>query len=813
MRWIYSLKHWSLAAAVIAMLPAAHADISGKVFRDFNANGTFDTSSGFNELGFAGVDVKAFEASGVQVGSTASSAADGTYTLTGLTSGAKYRIEFSWTAAWLSAGAAGGTSVQFAQDGATHINFALANADEYSSSADPYLAIPQFINGAYNATGRSTQPSLIVIPYTATSPDAGTQTPAPVAKALAVQLGATWGVAYQRSEKTLYTSAVIRRFAGLGPLGTGGIYKVDMSAPTSTATGSLNYIDVSTIGIPTGVDPRDGTSCNSVASQVDQPAHDINAAKQVGTVGLGGISMDNEHERLWLVNMADRKLYALQNVKPSTTPTASDVLGGYAIDLPAGSSCTNGDLRPWAVKYHQGNVYVGAVCDASKGTVDDLAGYVLRFDPDNSVAGFAVEHQFSFNSARNASGTAWNAWRFDELRQAPILSSIEFDLDGSLMLGVIDRFGLVVGPVNYNALDCADTNLSAFTAQGDVLRFCKSGSSYLEDGATGCSTAIPAAVKTYDEYYWGEHGPVSGTNANFNEAAAGGLAFLAGSNQLLTTGVDPKGTDQSGIYWLKNSTGGDDHRYFIYSTMTSGPQTPETMAKTAGLGDIEIISAAAPIEIGNRVWKDTDADGIQDADEAGLDGIDVTLSCGTDEATVTTANGGHYLFSSSTNAPFLKTDAACTVAIDLSVAALKGLALTQQDGDALTSNDPKTDIRDSDASKQGSFAELAFQVGASGDNNHSLDFGFKSSLTDLTLSKTLNKTSAKRGDTISYTLTLTNESTVDASNVAVTDLLPAALVYVSQSGDGSYDAVTGVWSLGQVAGSSTKQLTINATIQ
>jgi hypothetical protein len=74
--------------------------------------------------------------------------------------------------------------------------------------------------------------------------------------------------------------------------------------------------------------------------------------------------MDNEHERLWLVNMADKKLYGINNVKPSTTPTAADVLGGYTIALPAGSACQGGELRPWGIKYHEGNVYVGAVCDA-----------------------------------------------------------------------------------------------------------------------------------------------------------------------------------------------------------------------------------------------------------------------------------------------------------------------------------------------------------------------------------------------------------------------------------------------------------------
>ncbi|QLQ32977.1 MAG: hypothetical protein HZT40_16805 [Candidatus Thiothrix singaporensis] len=84
-----------------------HADISGKTFRDFNANGAFDSSAAFHEVGVAGITVKAFDAAGVQA-ATATSAADGSYTLAGLNSGADYRLEFSWPENWLKAGAAGG---------------------------------------------------------------------------------------------------------------------------------------------------------------------------------------------------------------------------------------------------------------------------------------------------------------------------------------------------------------------------------------------------------------------------------------------------------------------------------------------------------------------------------------------------------------------------------------------------------------------------------------------------------------------------------------------------------------------------------
>ena len=57
---------------------AAYADISGKVFRDFNANGTQDNSSGFNERGVGGVAVSCTDSAGGS-GSTTTSADDHKY--------------------------------------------------------------------------------------------------------------------------------------------------------------------------------------------------------------------------------------------------------------------------------------------------------------------------------------------------------------------------------------------------------------------------------------------------------------------------------------------------------------------------------------------------------------------------------------------------------------------------------------------------------------------------------------------------------------------------------------------------------------
>ena len=818
------LSRLALLACLGSFTTSVWADVSGTVFRDFSLNHTTLNTYGVldsNELGVAGINIIITGDNGVT--ETVQSDATGKWISTVGALGSKVRVEFTNIPSYLHESTTAtqqNSSVRFVNDGTTNVNLALFNPDEYSQSSNPYLAVPQYINGdplASNTIGDRT--GLYIFPYNATSADDLTQTPTPLTKATAAQIGATWGITLQRSTKTLFTAAVVRRFAGFGPLGIGGLYKVDVSDLSNISTGSLNYVDVKTIGIPVGDNPRDGTACNSLAISSDQPAHDIAAGQQIGSVGIGGISMDNDHNRLWLVNMADRKLYGIQNVNPNITPTASDVLGGYNIELPTGMSCENGILRPWAVKYYQNKVYVGASCDASNtypGT-EELAGYILRFDPNSTSAGFTVEHAFRFNTPRASYGpdliAFWYGWQ-NNLISSPLLTSIEFDLDGSLMVGVLDRGTMMSGTNTYNSLDCADTNLSDITGAGDVLRFCKSGNSYINGGTAGCTTVIPDAVKAHDEYYWGDYGPLPNEKIAFNETTQGGLTFLPGSGQLVSNAFDPKGWHQGGIYWFNNQTGGDDNRYIIYTTQTGLSYPPETMGKLAGLGDLEAILDPAPIEVGNRVWNDANKNGLQDPDELGIESVMVTLTCGTDSVTTTTDNQGNYYFNSSTNASMLTLGKACSINIDPTQIALKDLTLSPSDANGINTNEAKTDTLDSDATLINNLATINFTVGNAGENNHSFDIGFHTlDKIDLKLTKAVSSSSVQPGEIFTYTLTLTNESTTTATNVNVKELLPSRLQYISDDSGGTYNPSTGNWQVGTVlAGSdNAKILTLTVT--
>ena len=99
-------------------------------------------------------------------------------------------------------------------------------------------------------------------------------------------------------------------------------------------------------------------------------------------------------------------------------------------------------------------------------------------------------------------------------------------------------------------------------------------------------------------------------------------------------------------------------------------------------------------------------------------------------------------------------------------------------------------------------------------SNKSVDFGFFTAKTDLKLTKTVSKPSAKTGDTLTYTLLLENESDVDATGVVVNDKLPTTLTYVSHTpATASYASDTGDWTVGTLAARQKITLTINVTVK
>ena len=70
---------------------------------------------------------------------------------------------------------------------------------------------------------------------------------------------------------------------------------------------------------------------------------------------------------------------------------------------------------------------------------------------------------------------------------------------------------------------------------------------------------------------------------------------------------------------------------------------------------------------------------------------------------------------------------------------------------------------------------------------------------DLALAKTVNDPTPNVGDTITFTVSLTNAGPSAATGVRVADLLPAGLTFVSATpSQGTYTPGSGVWTVGTV---------------
>jgi uncharacterized repeat protein (TIGR01451 family) len=84
---------------------------------------------------------------------------------------------------------------------------------------------------------------------------------------------------------------------------------------------------------------------------------------------------------------------------------------------------------------------------------------------------------------------------------------------------------------------------------------------------------------------------------------------------------------------------------------------------------------------------------------------------------------------------------------------------------------------------------------------------------DLEITKTVGNTAPNVGDTITFTVTLSNNGLDAATNVQVTDLLPTGLTFVSATpSQGAYNSASGVWTVGTVTTGTPQTLLIQATV-
>ncbi|MDZ7877323.1 MAG: SdrD B-like domain-containing protein [Saprospiraceae bacterium] len=643
----------------------ACSGIRGKAFSDYNYNGLDDD---IGSVGVGGIEVKLCDGSGV-VGS-AITAADGSYAFPAATNGSAYRIEFKIPVAlslykFSATGLKSSIATQFVIASNCTVNVAVAVPADYCQ-ANPFLIAPIYVNGDPLIAAGSAKDSttLLAIPYDVPT---GTDYLQQSKLLKTAQIGSTWGVAFQRSRKIIVSTATLKRHVGFGPQGTGGIYFTDFSDPMNPSV--LGSLSLATAGI----DPRvtDGVP---LPSDPTLPSNDVTAYAKVGKMSLGGATISDDDKTLYTINLQTNELVkidmtALKN-DGVTLPTAANVTT-VALPAPCGAS---GAFRPWAVKYWHGKLYIGGVCSAETSKMAaDLSASVYCYDGTNFslIKSFPLDYIRGIVKGNSPTFNKWLPWeddytlmlqngQIDFLYPQPILSDIEFDTDGSMILGFTDRMGSQSAFRNYVPRAAFPFVLANGVTGGDIMRLClRSGVYQVENTpAAGCSTtggATDGQGPNGGEYYWSDYwtyGFLSDENPPtafpfpfHNEIAQGGLTMIAGKGQVVSTVHDPISEAQTGGFtWFDNTTGKRPRSYEAFISTNATFQNRGYSGQANGLGDVHAACDPAPICIGNRVWADCNANGQQDAEEVGISGVTVTLTasdCSSPRTTVTDKDGNY----------------------------------------------------------------------------------------------------------------------------------------------------------------------------
>lgn len=83
---------------------------------------------------------------------------------------------------------------------------------------------------------------------------------------------------------------------------------------------------------------------------------------------------------------------------------------------------------------------------------------------------------------------------------------------------------------------------------------------------------------------------------------------------------------------------------------------------------------------------------------------------------------------------------------------------------------------------------------------------------DLSIDKSVDNANPKVGETLVYTLTVSNGGPESSPSMVISDVLPAGLTYVSDDGAGAFATSTGNWSVPSLANGASATLHITVTV-
>ncbi|MFD8481954.1 SdrD B-like domain-containing protein [Kitasatospora sp. NPDC059673] len=510
--------------------------------------------------------------------------------------------------------------------------------------------------------------------------------------------GNVYGIAWNRDDRRLFSSAHAKRDAPYGPGGPGAIYVTD---PTTKATSLFATV------------PDAGSTAHTNDG-------DVAYLTATGKESLGGLKLTEDNRDLYVVNLNNRKLYRYD----ATAKTASAPKAAYSIPTPADCPSAD-DWRPFGLGMQDGVGYVGGVCSGqSTQKIGDVRAIVLPFDPATGKFGAAVLNQpmdYRGPSPAVCSNYYWYPWKDARPTDGtcyyfgqPELGEIGFETDGSMLLSFRDRYG-----------DQASGTMAAqyvfAIASGDLNKACKSGDTYVMDVNLGCGNTTRGKgffdlrrvgdVHTYATY--------------------AGMALSKVENSIATSGYDVYNHAYSAgtMFTLRN--GAQDPGFG--NELSSGSK----FGKGAAMADLEVLCDRAPLQIGNRVWYDPERSGLQLPQQKPVPGATVNLydADGKKVGTTKTTPRGEYYFDDTNVTGGLKPNTAYTIRLDNPADYAKGGPLYHWVPTKAKVGDNRAIDSDGTIPKGGTYVERALTTGGPGQNDHTFDFGFMQQQGELRLVK------------------------------------------------------------------------------
>lgn len=829
-----------VAAGAALLLPAGAlaASVSGTVYDDYGMLGVqnVNPSNGQIDNGLPGITVTAYNAAN-KVLATAKTNATGDYKLSGLPTGA-VRVEVEIPTGYYPSqdltsaggtvkGASANTTSTLGSDerylgdftSPTGVDFGLEIPDEFSVTHPMlYASIQSF--------GPTTAPlgaiGIEEFPYFAPAGSPGGTT-----IATSSQVGTTAGMAVDQRTGDVFAAAYYKRSYGLLPPG----YYKGLTYPT----GAILQVVPGTHKVSLFADVNAGADHHpSQTASFNQWTNDP-SWPYVGHEGWGDIATDPAGRNLYGISLFNHALYrfALQGGTKNSTGQVQPA----SITAIPNPGCAKNTWAPSAVGFDPvtGALYLGGTCTAAiSQNPAQLHAYVeLVNDPAGKPA-FKTVFSFplSYNRLDNDSeeypkgsgstdpaNSDWRPWPTlksiprstyplgpsdatrpqrttpygkvnEDSESYPEFGGISFDSSGDMLIFMKDLMG--------DESFAFGAGQAFSVPQGDLLKACpdSAGSWKLESGGvcgaapgfhpTVNGTPVPGSKAGVDDAAFGPIGPGGGyffdpnpgqyetspdTAAGRGSAnpgpALGGPLLIPGFQDVVSTQRDvadsaasPQGPVGGGLVWDNNSTG--DYSHFV------GDGEPGAV-KANGLGDLAAFASIAPVQIGNRVWRDVQGNCTEEAGDPGIKGVVVNLVSpgGATLATATTGAGGTYAFE-------IQADTSYKIQINPGQKSLHGLKPTCANKAGV---DPR--ITSKGVLVAGRDTADVAPHGA-GQDDFAYDFGFVAP-PPITVLKQASRGTAHPGDTVDYTITVTNRGRIPTFEVRACDNVPSGLAPAGNS--------------------------------